>query len=417
MDRLNQVKKYAIPILMVVLLLQMVLPVTVQASENHPQYTGIANNGHRGISIDIYSGYFTDYWKNDGYGWAAYGPQGCAWFATSRAAQRTGTRFAYIYSGQTWYNGAAQRYHLSKGQTPRPNSLACYENHVAYMEDVIGSTVVVSEGGAQSYPNNDYCVIHDRTLQQMNGGGISGKLLGYVYLNVNTPPQQPNVSFQRNQVQKLTETDGRIYTDAQANMVGQFSKTGIVLWDTRGRQIGAKEEMAHPNYSHANHLVIYYDINKELGVTLKPGTKYTYQFYTTFNNQLFHSDVMSFKTPGYSWNNPFTDVHESDFFYEPVKWASEQNITQGVTPTTFGPSHPCTRAQAVTFLWRTAGKPQSQNHRNPFTDLNPREYYMDAVLWAVEHHITQGITPTQFKPSNTCTRGQIVTFLYRAQGK
>ena len=111
--------------------------------------------------------------------------------------------------------------------------------------------------------------------------------------------------------------------------------------------------------------------------------------------------------------NPFTDVNESDYFYKAVLWAVENGVTVGSTETTFSPRAVCTRAQAVTFLWRAAGKPSMEQAKNPFIDLDLKEYYVDAVLWAVEKGITVGATDRTFEPDSTCTRGQIMTFLYR----
>ena len=110
--------------------------------------------------------------------------------------------------------------------------------------------------------------------------------------------------------------------------------------------------------------------------------------------------------------NPFTDVKSLDYFYKAVLWAVENEITAGTSKTTFSPAATVTRAQTVTFLWRTEGKPAVQT-KNPFTDVPAGQYYTDAVLWAVKNNITAGTSATTFSPSNPCTRGQIVTFLYR----
>lgn len=114
-------------------------------------------------------------------------------------------------------------------------------------------------------------------------------------------------------------------------------------------------------------------------------------------------------------NNPFTDVEPGRFYEKAVLWAVEKGITSGISATAFGPNEGCTRAQVVTFLWRAAGKPKPAKTDNPFTDVT-RSYYYDAVLWAVSHdpQITSGTTKTLFSPDQTCMRGQIVTFLYRA---
>ena len=113
-----------------------------------------------------------------------------------------------------------------------------------------------------------------------------------------------------------------------------------------------------------------------------------------------------------SLENPFTDVAQSDYFYTAVLWAVEKGITNGMTDTTFTPSDPCTRAQVATFLWRSAGEPGAASGEHSFLDIR-QDYYYDAVLWAVEQGITQGTSPVTFAPAATCTRAQIVTFLYR----
>lgn len=116
----------------------------------------------------------------------------------------------------------------------------------------------------------------------------------------------------------------------------------------------------------------------------------------------------------------FTDVKQGDYCYDAVKWAIGKDITKGTSATTFSPNSSCTRAQIVTFLWRAAGKPTvSASARCPFTDVYPSmgsDYY-NAILWAVSKGITTGTSTTTFSPNATCTRGQIVTFLWRYEGK
>ena len=111
-------------------------------------------------------------------------------------------------------------------------------------------------------------------------------------------------------------------------------------------------------------------------------------------------------------DNPFKDVTASDYFYKAVLWAVEKGITDGTSETTFSPNDPCTRAHVVTFLWRAENKPDAGNN-NPFKDVLQSEYYFKPVLWAVAQKITDGTTETTFSPDAPCTRGQIVTFLYR----
>ena len=111
----------------------------------------------------------------------------------------------------------------------------------------------------------------------------------------------------------------------------------------------------------------------------------------------------------------FTDVADKAYYRDAVEWAVENGITKGTTATTFSPNATCTRAQAVTFLWRTAGSPKPEIRTMPFTDVPVGSYYYDAVLWAVENGITKGTSDTTFSPNMTCTRAQIVAFLWRSE--
>ena len=113
---------------------------------------------------------------------------------------------------------------------------------------------------------------------------------------------------------------------------------------------------------------------------------------------------------------PFEDVLDGSYYYEAVLWAVENGITVGTSATTFSPELTCSRAHIVTFLWRAANSPSVKTD-NPFTDVAADAYYIDAVLWAVKHKITVGTTLSTFSPDEGCTRAQIVTFLYRAHSK
>ncbi len=114
---------------------------------------------------------------------------------------------------------------------------------------------------------------------------------------------------------------------------------------------------------------------------------------------------------------PFVDVADSDYFYDAVEWAvyHDPQITNGTDPTHFSPDMACTRAQAVTFLWRANGCPEPTTDNNPFKDVAKGAYYYKAVLWAVENGITNGVSETMFAPDAACTRAQTVTFLCRAE--
>ena len=113
--------------------------------------------------------------------------------------------------------------------------------------------------------------------------------------------------------------------------------------------------------------------------------------------------------------NFFVDVPADAYYYDAVLWAAKEGITSGTDAVHFSPNATCTRAQAVTFLWRAAGSPASKSSTMPFTDVAESAYYADAVLWAVENGITNGTSDTTFSPNATCSRAQIVTFLWRSQ--
>ena len=147
----------------------------------------------------------------------------------------------------------------------------------------------------------------------------------------------------------------------------------------------------------------------ELKLTDKGNGKYTFtmpaskvEINATFNKEVETS--------------PFGDVSTSAYYYEAVKWAQEKGITGGIGNGLFGPDQPCTRAQIVTFLWRAAGSPEPKS-MSSFSDVSADSYYAKAVAWAVENGITTGTGDGKFSPDATCTRAQSVTFLFRAIGK
>lgn len=173
-------------------------------------------------------------------------------------------------------------------------------------------------------------------------------------------------------------------------------------------------------------------ITKDSGTTIdlaayKP-TRAGYTFAGWFSDKALTKAVTSVKLTanttvyakwtqnGGTAQNPFVDVKEGAYYYDAVLWAVEQKITSGTSATTFSPDASCTRAQMVTFLWRAAGSPKVENGKTPFADVKADAYYYDAVLWAVEKGVTSGTSATTFSPDATVTRGQTVTFLYRNAG-
>ena len=138
--------------------------------------------------------------------------------------------------------------------------------------------------------------------------------------------------------------------------------------------------------------------------------------YTFENVSRTHTiEVIFMKANGNPQTGVFVDVATGSYYEDAVDWAVENGITKGTDDTHFSPDGICTRAQAVTFLWRAAGSPEPETRAMPFTDVPVGSYYYDAVLWAVENGITKGTSDTTFSPNMTCTRAQIVAFLWRSE--
>lgn len=191
------------------------------------------------------------------------------------------------------------------------------------------------------------------------------------------------------------ETSGKTLADAKLT-VGTIRPAGTIAWDL------------------------------PLTTVLEDGKAYAWIFtpadthnYTILTGTLvpYVDDGMDY-IPGVIGGNTgsfnFHDVSRLDYFYDAVKWAAENGIASGTGRYTFSPNAVCTRAQTVTFLWRAAGSPLPRYRVCPFTDVQPSDYYYNAVLWAVEQGITTGLNATTFGPDVTVTRGQVATFLYRA---
>ena len=155
--------------------------------------------------------------------------------------------------------------------------------------------------------------------------------------------------------------------------------------------------------------------NQEIKLTEKDG-KYTFTMPDSkVTIQATFQKIADTDTPATDTPATFTDVSPSSYYADAVKWAVEKGITAGTSKTTFSPDDACTRAQVVTFLRRAAGSPEPGNGAMIFTDVPAGSYYEKAVLWAVEKGITKGISETEFGPNVTCSRGQIATFLWRAE--
>lgn len=211
-------------------------------------------------------------------------------------------------------------------------------------------------------------------------------------------------------------TDAYIYTRATPSASSTYTEAGVTVWDSKGNVVGTKTEYINITYAYLN---IWYNLTADLGITLEEGTEYSYQFYAVCNGTRYTGPKKSFTTLGEKkpqYVNPFDDIYANDYYYDSVLWAVNKGITYGLTSDIFGPNEGCTRGQVVTFLWRAAGSPKPSVTSCKFVDVAKNAYYYDAVLWAVEKGITGGLTNTVFAPEAKCTRGQIVSFLWRAAG-
>lgn len=191
------------------------------------------------------------------------------------------------------------------------------------------------------------------------------------------------------------ETSGKTLADAKLT-VGTIRPAGTIAWDLP--------------------LTTVLEDGKAYAWTFTPADTHNYTILTG-TLVPYVDDGMDY-IPGVIGGNTgsfnFHDVSRLDYFYDAVKWAAENGIASGTGRYTFSPNAVCTRAQTVTFLWRAAGSPLPRYRVCPFTDVKPSDYYYNAVLWAVEQGITTGLNATTFGPDVTVTRGQVATFLYRA---
>ena len=163
--------------------------------------------------------------------------------------------------------------------------------------------------------------------------------------------------------------------------------------------------------------IVYMDQNETGTFTIYPNRLDggSYSIYMS-GTDLDYGKVASFSCYREAPTQSFNDVSPDAYYASAVNWAVKNCITYGTSQTEFSPDAPCTRAQAVTFLWRAAGSPKPSTSGMKFTDIEPGSYYYDAVLWAAETGVTNGIEETRFGPELSCTRCQIVSFLYRYHG-
>ena len=161
----------------------------------------------------------------------------------------------------------------------------------------------------------------------------------------------------------------------------------------------------------------------EVTLTATPDSRYRFMGWKVVSGDVTIEDNKFIMPAGdveiqatFALKYPFTDVREGSFYEDAVIWGVDNGIIMGTSATTFEPNSTCTRAQIVAFLWRAAGRPAPKSTEMPFTDVKKGCYYYNAVLWAVENGVTKGTTATTFSPNETCNRAQAVTLLWRYQG-
>lgn len=216
-------------------------------------------------------------------------------------------------------------------------------------------------------------------------GGLTDEQKGYI-----TVGDYKNYNALVERLSKLTPTSAGVISknpdeEAASEVIGLISAIGTVTKDS-GDKIQAARSAYNKLSDSQKKLVSNYNVLTEAEAAFA---------------KLNHGGLA------------FTDVKESDYFYDAVKWAVEKSITSGTTATTFSPNDACTRAQMVAFLWRAAGSPEPTSKTNPFIDVTEDAYYYKALLWAIENGITKGTAETTFSPDAACTRGQMAAFLYR----
>ena len=209
---------------------------------------------------------------------------------------------------------------------------------------------------------------------------------------------------------------GDSYTDTYLAATGNAWSAPTYTWSADYGKVTARRICAHDaSHTESEAGTVRSAVTKQATYDAEGEITYT----ATFRSAAFATQTKTVKTPKLQKpaGNPFTDVKSGSYYYDAVLWAVANNVTAGTSATTFSPEDGCTRAQVVTFLWRAAGTPEPTSGSNPFSDVTAGTYYYKAVLWAVEKGITAGTSATTFSPDDTCTRAQIVTFLWRYEGK
>ena len=415
-------RKRLLSLLLALVLLASFVPIMTQDASAHGS-NGIYGNGTGGVYIDIYSNEFVTM-SQTSWGQYAYGPQGCAWFATSRQWQLTGN-YSVIYSGSSWWNNGNGRLGYPTGRTIKAPAIVCYSGHVAIIEAVSGDRALVSEGGRTDFPNNDYCHLGWQSISYVESS--SRGFLGYVYLS-GAPAL--NASWEGPSATNITETNAYLSGRANFGQTVTFSQNGVRVYDEAGNKVASKDEWPGTTYSYLN---IWYDVTGELGVALQSGKTYKFQFYVIVGGKEYWSPVVTFTTAhthnykatvtaptctekGYTTHTCACGDSYVDTYTDALghAWGSGK-VTKPATETEDGvKTFTCTRCgETKTEVIPATGV---VDVTEMFTDVS-HSWADDGIQYCVTHQLMSGIGNNLFGPKLTTTRAQIVQILYNLEGE
>ena len=415
-------KKRLLSLLLALVLLASFVPIMTQDASAHGS-NGIYGNGTGGVYIDIYSNEFVTM-SQTSWGQYAYGPQGCAWFATSRQWQLTGN-YSVIYSGSSWWNNGNGRLGYPTGRTIKAPAIVCYSGHVAIIEAVSGDRALVSEGGRTDFPNNDYCHLGWQSISYVESS--SRGFLGYVYLS-GAPAL--NASWEGPSATNITETNAYLSGRANFGQTVTFSQNGVRVYDEAGNKVASKDEWPGTTYSYLN---IWYDVTGELGVALQSGKTYKFQFYVIVGGKEYWSPVVTFTTAhthnykatvtaptctakGYTTHTCACGDSYVDTYVDALGHAWDNGkVTKEPTETETGvKTFTCTRCgETKTEVIPATGV---VDVTEMFTDVS-HSWADDGIQYCVTHQLMSGIGNDLFGPKLTTTRAQIVQILYNLEGE
>ena len=415
-------KKRLLSLLLALVLLASFVPIMTQDASAHGS-NGIYGNGTGGVYIDIYSNEFVTM-SQTSWGQYAYGPQGCAWFATSRQWQLTGN-YSVIYSGSSWWNNGNGRLGYPTGRTIKAPAIVCYSGYVAIIEAVSGDRALVSEGGRTDFPNNDYCHLGWQSISYVESS--SRGFLGYVYLS-GAPAL--NASWEGPSATNITETNAYLSGRANFGQTVTFSQNGVRVYDEAGNKVASKDEWPGTTYSYLN---IWYDVTGELGVALQSGKTYKFQFYVIVGGKEYWSPVVTFTTAhthnykatvtaptctakGYTTHTCACGDSYVDTYVDALGHAWDNGkVTKEPTETETGvKTFTCTRCgETKTEVIPATGV---VDVTEMFTDVS-HSWADDGIQYCVTHQLMSGIGNNLFGPKLTTTRAQIVQILYNLEGE